>query len=97
MEWRKGLSEEEARQARLQYGRNEVRVDEGVVWVRILLNQLKSPLVYVLLIAGGISLLLGSPIDAGVIFVAVLINTVFGDNKMSLLLSRAYIHFRIHR
>ena len=78
MDWRKGLSEEEAKQARLQYGRNEVRVDEGRVWVRILLNQLKSPLVYVLLIAGGISLLLGSPIDAGVIFVAVLINTVFG-------------------
>ncbi|MEK7525233.1 MAG: cation-transporting P-type ATPase [Patescibacteria group bacterium] len=78
MEWRKGLSEEEARQARLRYGRNEVRVDEGKVWLRILINQLRSPLVYVLLIASGVSFLLANWVDAGVILAAVLINTFFG-------------------
>src|SRR3990172_4063282 len=78
MEWRKGLSEEEASKRLSVYGRNEVRLDEGRVWVRILFGQVKSPLVYVLLIASGVSLLLGDVIDAGVIFLAVLINTVFG-------------------
>ncbi|KKU28669.1 MAG: hypothetical protein UX43_C0023G0008, partial [Candidatus Giovannonibacteria bacterium GW2011_GWB1_46_20] len=78
MDYRKGLSEEEARKRLSVYGRNEVKVDEGRVWVRILFGQVKSPLVYVLLIASGASLLLGDVVDAGVIFLAVLINTVFG-------------------
>ncbi|KKW32539.1 MAG: Calcium-translocating P-type ATPase, PMCA-type [Parcubacteria group bacterium GW2011_GWA1_53_13] len=78
MDYRKGLSEEEARKRLSVYGRNEVKVDEGRVWVRILFGQVKSPLVYVLLIASGVSLLLGDVVDAGVIFLAVLINTVFG-------------------
>ncbi|MFZ2202384.1 MAG: HAD-IC family P-type ATPase, partial [Microgenomates group bacterium] len=78
MDWKQGLTGAEARKRLALYGRNEVRVDEGRVWVRILLNQVKSPLVYVLLVAGGISLILGDVIDAGVIFLAVLINTVFG-------------------
>ena len=72
------MSEEEASKRLSVYGRNEVRLDEGRVWVRILFGQVKSPLVYVLLIASGVSLLLGDVIDAGVIFLAVLINTVFG-------------------
>ena len=70
MEWRKGLSEEEASKRLSVYGRNEVKVDEGRVWVRILFGQVKSPLVYVLLIASGVSLLLGDVVDAGVIFLA---------------------------
>ena len=72
------MSEEEAGKRLSIYGRNEVKVDEGRVWVRILFGQVKSPLVYVLLIASGVSLLLGDVVDAGVIFLAVLINTVFG-------------------
>jgi len=78
MEWRKGLSEEEASKRLSVYGRNEVRAHEGRVGLRILINQIRSPLVYVLLIASGISLVLRDLIDAGVIFLAVLINTVFG-------------------
>lgn len=73
-----GLTGEEAGRRLAIYGRNEVRVDEGRVWIRILLNQVKSPLVYVLLVASGISLFLGDVVDAGVIFLAVLINTIFG-------------------
>lgn len=78
MDWGKGLTEKEAEQARSIYGSNEVRVDEGRVWLRILINQVKSPLIYILLIASFISFVLGNSVDATVIFLAVLINTVFG-------------------
>ncbi len=78
MEWRAGLSGEEAGKRLSVYGRNEVKVDEGRVWLRILVNQLRSPLVYVLLIAGSISFSLGDLTDSSVIFLAVLINTLFG-------------------
>jgi len=78
MEWRKGLSEEEAEKARAIYGRNEVRAERGSVWLRILVNQIRVPLVYVLVTASFVSFFLGHTIDAGVIMVAVLVNTVFG-------------------
>src|SRR3989344_4584534 len=78
MDRQRGLSEAEASKRLAVYGRNEVRAHEGRVGLRILINQIRSPLVYVLLIASGISLVLRDLIDAGVIFLAVLINTVFG-------------------
>lgn len=78
MDWRKGLSEAEATERLFTYGKNEVRAHEGRVGLRIFVNQIKSPLVYVLLVASIISLVLGDLVDAGVIMIAVLINTVFG-------------------
>lgn len=73
-----GLSEEEARRARNVYGTNEVKVHEGKRWYRLLLSQLRSPLVYVLIIASVVSFLLADWVDALVILLAVLLNTIFG-------------------
>jgi Ca2+-transporting ATPase len=78
MEWKRGLSESEANAARLKYGRNEVVVHEGKRWYRLLLSQLRSPLVYVLIIASAASFLLADWVDALVILLAVVLNTVFG-------------------
>ncbi len=78
MEWQKGLSEKEAGEARSIYGSNEVKVHEGKKWYRLVLSQFKSPLVYILLIASVISFLLSDKIDALVILVAVILNTLFG-------------------
>src|SRR3989344_5202144 len=78
MEWKRGLSESEANAARLKYGRNEVVVHEGKRWYRLLLSQLRSPLVYVLIIACVVSFLLADWVDATVILLAVVLNTIFG-------------------
>lgn len=78
MDLRVGLSEEEARRARTIYGLNEVRVQGGKRWYRLLLSQLRSPLVYVLIIASVVSFLLADWVDALVILLAVVLNTIFG-------------------
>ncbi|MBI2310358.1 hypothetical protein HYU90_00835, partial [Candidatus Collierbacteria bacterium] len=78
MERKRGLSESEANAARLKYGRNEVVVHSGKRWYRLLLSQLRSPLVYVLIIASAASFLLADWVDALVILLAVVLNTVFG-------------------
>jgi Ca2+-transporting ATPase len=81
---KKGLTSAQVKIGRKQHGRNRLPSEKRLGSLAILFNQLKSPLVYILLIAGGISLALGHITDAGVIFFAVLINTVFGfaqENK----------------
>src|SRR3990167_4568089 len=78
MEGKGGLSESEGNAAGLKYGRNEVVVHEGKRWYRLLLSQLRSPLVYVLIIACVVSFLLADWVDATVILLAVVLNTIFG-------------------
>jgi Ca2+-transporting ATPase len=75
---RSGLSAEEAERRIKRYGRNELPEKERFTQLDIFLNQFKSPLVYVLLIAALITFLLENLIDTGVILVAVFINTVVG-------------------
>ncbi|MFA5029544.1 MAG: HAD-IC family P-type ATPase [Patescibacteria group bacterium] len=79
-----GLTTKEALERQKIYKKNELPPETSLSWAIILLNQLKSPMVYILLAAGVISLLLSHFTDAGVIFFAVLINTSFGfwqENK----------------
>lgn len=78
MDWKKGFSQEEAGRRLAIYGRNEIKIKVAIIWPRILLNQIKSPLVFVLVAASLVSFFLGEVIDAAVILVAVVINTVFG-------------------
>lgn len=78
MEGKRGLTEAEAAEKLAVYGRNEVVVHEGKRWYRLLLSQLRSPLVYVLIIASVVSFLLADWVDALVILLAVVLNTIFG-------------------
>jgi len=75
---RQGLSKEEARRKRKVVGKNEISRKVSVTWWQVLLNQIKSPLIYVLLLAAGVTFFLGEFIDSLVIMVAVVLNTVLG-------------------
>ncbi len=79
-----GLSHKEAEKRMRKSGANELPKEKPLGKLTIFLTQLKSPLIYILLIAGGISMLLRDYVDMGVIFGAVILNTIIGfiqENK----------------
>jgi len=79
-----GLTHEEAKVRLAKYGKNELPRKKRLAKFKIFLNQLRGPLLYILIFAGGISLFLGHYIDAIVIFGAVFVNSVIGffqENK----------------
>lgn len=73
-----GLSNEKAEKLFARYGPNKLVDEEKISRLRILLHQFTSPLIYILLIAGMVTLLLEEYIDSGVIFAVVLLNAVIG-------------------
>ncbi len=73
-----GLSSSEAKKRLLKYGQNILAKKESFSIARVFLKQFSSALVYVLLIAGLISILFKEFIDAYVIWAAVLLNVVVG-------------------
>ena len=73
-----GLTADEVLARRQQYGENALPVEEGVSAWTILLNQVKSPLVYIILAAAGISFLLREWEDFGIIMAVVVIDVVLG-------------------
>ena len=73
-----GLSSEEILERRARFGENRLPTEKGVsAWV-ILLNQLKSPLVFIILAAAGISLALGEFGDFAIIMAVVVIDVILG-------------------
>lgn len=83
---KKGLSEEEAKTRQREFGKNKLPEEKAFSGLRIFLGQLKSPLIYILIVAGFITLFLKEFTDAIVIFGAVFLNTVVGyvqENKAS--------------
>ncbi|HEX4977818.1 MAG TPA: HAD-IC family P-type ATPase, partial [Nocardioides sp.] len=73
-----GLSTEEAARRLERFGRNELPSVSGTPgWLR-LLRQLHNPLVYVLLVAGAVTFLLGELVDTSVILGVVAVNTLVG-------------------
>ena len=79
-----GLSEEEVRERLKIFGKNEIAEKKRAARLKIFLNQFKSPLIFLLLIAGGITLILKDYTDAAAILSAVLINSFLGfyqENK----------------
>jgi Ca2+-transporting ATPase len=86
-----GLSSEEAKNRIDELGFNQLQKEKPLGAIKILLSQLKSPLVYILIIAGAISFFLGEKTDTYVIFGAVFINTIIGfiqENKANKALSK---------
>jgi len=75
---RSGLSSQQAEKRLVQHGANTLPESAGTSVVGMLARQLISPLVGILVIAGGISWYGGHGVDTFVILIVVLINTVLG-------------------
>ena len=75
---RKGLSEKEAKFRQLEFGKNKLPEEKPLSRLTIFLEQFKSPLTYILLVAGFVVLFLKEFTDAIVIFGAVFLNTTIG-------------------
>jgi len=73
-----GLPSEEARLRLAQYGKNRLPTGREPGLAEVVLHQFKSPLIYILLAAGIISILIGDAKDAGFIFLVVCINAIIG-------------------
>ena len=73
-----GLTQSEAETRLVRWGPNALPEAAGPSLARIFLRQFKSPLIYVLLLAGVVSLLIEAFSDAGFIFVVLLINAGIG-------------------
>ena len=80
----KGLSIQEVNDRLSVFGKNTIGISKKAVGLKIFLNQLKSPLILVLIVAGIITLAVSHYRDAIFIFVAVVVNSVLGfyqENK----------------
>ncbi|WP_019178658.1 cation-translocating P-type ATPase [Methanomassiliicoccus luminyensis] len=73
-----GLSEAASEQRLREFGPNELPSEKSPGIFRIFLRQFLSPLIYVLIAAGAIALFVGEMLDAGFIFIVILINAVVG-------------------
>ncbi len=79
-----GLSFKEVKRRQEESGRNILPQKKPIPKIRIFLDQLRSPLIYILIIAGLVVLFFRDYADASVIFAAVIVNTVIGyiqENK----------------
>ena len=86
-----GLKEKRIKIHQEKFGRNLLPEEKPLPKLKIFLEQFKSPLIYILLIAGIVVLIFKELTDAVVIFGAVLLNTVVGffqENKASQALSK---------
>lgn len=85
-----GLLPEDAENRLLAYGRNTFQIEKKTNKLKIFSNQLKSPLIVVLIAAGVITLALAHYRDASFIFIAVIVNSILGfwqENKSERALS----------
>jgi len=73
-----GLTEAEVKERLARYGANELVEEKRASKLMLFLNQLKNPLIGVLIVAALISLFVGHGIDAIVIAVVIIINTGIG-------------------
>lgn len=86
----KGLSEKEVIQRRAEFGSNALPREKVLSRFSIFLEQFKSPLLYILFVAGIISIFLGELVDSVIIFIAVFVNVIIGflqEDKASRALS----------
>ena len=74
----KGLTEDEVKRRLEKYGYNELKKEEGVSPLTLLINQFKNVLIIILLIATVLSALVGETFDAALILVIVAFCAVLG-------------------
>lgn len=73
-----GLSLDEVKELRKKYGENRIPEEKKVSIWKILLNQIRSPLVYIILAAAIVSLIMGQTSDFIMIMVVVAVDIVMG-------------------
>jgi len=73
-----GLRQKEVKERLKKFGPNKLPEEKPFSRIKLFLGQFRSPLIYILLIAGIITLILNDYTDAVVIFGAVLLNTIVG-------------------
>ena len=79
-----GLDEKEAVSRQQEFGLNTLPSKKKPSWIIIFLKQFLSPLIYILIFAGVISLILGEQVDALFIFGVIILNSFLGawqENK----------------
>lgn len=74
----KGLSEDDIGARQKRFGKNLLPEEKPPSNISLILNQLKNPMVYILLIAGVLTLALRSFIDTIIIFLVVFLNVSLG-------------------
>jgi len=81
---KRGLTEKAAKTRQREFGKNLLPEEKPLSRLRIFLEQFRSPLIYILIIAGIVTLVLREFTDSIVIFGAVILNTIVGyfqENK----------------
>lgn len=81
-----GLTQEEAEKRIKKYGFNELPRKKPISGLKLFIGQFASPLIYILIIAGFISLAINELKEAAIIFSAVIFNAIIGyyqENKAS--------------
>lgn len=73
-----GLSEEEVKKRQKQYGKNKLHEAKKKNFLKVFFNQLKDPLIYILIAAFVVSLLLKEITDAFIIIFVVIVNAILG-------------------
>jgi len=74
----KGLSEKQVVELREKFGENAISLKEKTAWFLILLSQVKSPLIYILIVIGFISLFFKEYFDVILIWSVIILNTLMG-------------------
>ncbi len=78
---KKGLTNEEAERRLAEYGTNKIQEEEEISKAALLINQLRNPLIGVLVVAALVSLAAGKSIDALVITIIIGVNSVIGFSQ----------------
>ena len=73
-----GLTTQEAKRRQVEYGPNQIEEKKPTPLIVLFLSQFLDILIALLIIAAIASLAIGDVIDAGVIILAVLLNTIIG-------------------
>jgi magnesium-transporting ATPase (P-type) len=73
-----GLTGDEPRERSARYGPNRLEEAAATPWWVTLLSQFRSPLIYILMLAGLLTIALGEYIDAGVIAAVLVLNASIG-------------------
>ncbi|MEX2411701.1 MAG: HAD-IC family P-type ATPase, partial [Candidatus Paceibacterota bacterium] len=73
-----GLKDQEIKDRLRDFGLNKLGNNKRFSKIKILLNQFKSPLIFILIIACLATILVQEWVDAGVIFLAIAVNTILG-------------------
>ncbi len=76
-----GLSEKQVLELREKFGGNIIPLKEGIAWFSILLSQFKSPLIYILIIIGLISIFFKEYFDVVLIWSVIVLNTLMGFSQ----------------